>query len=242
MPPAYIGRMLQYRLVQSSCSWRVWTERNTSHGTANVYSLETHLYELLLQSPHRTLDAAEADFFYVPLLTSCFAWCAAGLPAAHVHFRGGRGDARRLPPARPSCRLLTTTATSLPRRSPPPPPRRPIFGWADAPWWGGTFPRVQHMSGMALEAKRWLQAAFPYWNRTGGRDHVFLFSHDEGACWAPTEVYENAIILTHWGRRGIEHRRAGRLAARSRRHRAALDRCAPPPQDLPTPLACSIHP
>ena len=29
--------------------------------------VETGLHEMLAQSPHRTLDPAEADFFYVPV-------------------------------------------------------------------------------------------------------------------------------------------------------------------------------
>ncbi len=40
----------------------------------------------------------------------------------------------------------------------------------------------------------------PYWNRTGGRDHIWLISHDEGSCWAPTEI-RSSIILSHWGRK-----------------------------------------
>lgn len=45
-----------------------------------------------------------------------------------------------------------------------------------------------------------MRTRWPYWNASGGADHLFLFSHDEGACWAPHEVYQNATILTHWGR------------------------------------------
>ncbi len=58
---------------------------------------------------------------------------------------------------------------------------------------------------MTLEAQRWLAQAHPYWNRSAGADHVWLFSHDEGACWAPTEVATNSIILTHWGRMDLNH-------------------------------------
>lgn len=38
-----------------------------------------------------------------------------------------------------------------------------------------------------------------------GRDHIWLATHDEGACWFPTEVYNNSIILTHWGRMDVNH-------------------------------------
>jgi hypothetical protein len=44
------------------------------------------------------------------------------------------------------------------------------------------------MSLMTLEAKRYIQKTWPWWNKRQGRDHIWLFSHDEGACWAPTEV------------------------------------------------------
>lgn len=40
------------------------------------------------------------------------------------------------------------------------------------------------------------------WNATGGANHIWLFSHDEGACWAPSEIYNVSIILTQWGRLG----------------------------------------
>ena len=38
------------------------------------------------------------------------------------------------------------------------------------------------------------------WDRNGGRDHIFLISHDEGPCWAPAEI-RPSIILSHWGRK-----------------------------------------
>ena len=37
-----------------------------------TYSLEAGFLEMLLQSEHRILDPEEADFFYVPVFTSCF--------------------------------------------------------------------------------------------------------------------------------------------------------------------------
>ena len=45
-----------------------------------------------------------------------------------------------------------------------------------------------YASRIVLESKRWVERHFPYWQRRGGRDHIFLFTHDEGACWAPNEV------------------------------------------------------
>ena len=37
-----------------------------------------------------------------------------------------------------------------------------------------------------------------FWERRGGRDHIWLAAHDEGACWMPTEIYNSSIMLTHW--------------------------------------------
>jgi hypothetical protein len=63
--------------------------------------------------------------------------------------------------------------------------------------------RVFQMAMMTLEAKRWLENHLPYWKRRGGADHIWLFTHDEGACWAPHEIYNTSVILTHWGRKVI---------------------------------------
>ena len=57
-----------------------------------------------------------------------------------------------------------------------------------------------HGANMLLEAKHWLQQAFPHWNRTEGRDHIWLMTHDEGSCWLPGEL-RNSIVLSHWGRK-----------------------------------------
>ena len=48
-----------------------------------------------------------------------------------------------------------------------------------------------HAMNIMLDTKRWIQANYPFWNKTGGRDHVWLFTHDEGACWAPLEIKDS---------------------------------------------------
>lgn len=58
-----------------------------------------------------------------------------------------------------------------------------------------------HLSNIILDTKRWIQERYPFWDRRGGRDHVWLFTHDEGACWVPNEVTPS-VWLTHWGRMG----------------------------------------
>jgi hypothetical protein len=88
----------------------------------------------------------------------------------------------------------------------PPGPTLLRLGWADHPWWYvDTWSRVKHAVTLTHELLQWVKAAHPYWNRTAGADHVWHFAHDEGACWAPEEVYRNSIILTHWGRMDADH-------------------------------------
>jgi hypothetical protein len=38
-----------------------------------------------------------------------------------------------------------------------------------------------------------------------GRDHIFMAVHDEAPCWVHNEVYNNSIMLTHWGRMDPNH-------------------------------------
>ncbi|CAA0812736.1 exostosin family protein [Striga hermonthica] len=45
---------------------------------------------------------------------------------------------------------------------------------------------------------------YPYWNRTSGKDHIWFFSWDEGACYAPKEIW-NSMMLVHWGNTNSKH-------------------------------------
>ncbi|KAG2488354.1 hypothetical protein HYH03_013044 [Edaphochlamys debaryana] len=83
----------------------------------------------------------------------------------------------------------------------------PVNGWADYPFWGAptSWHRYSNGANIWLAAKRWVQANFPFWDRRGGRDHIWLTNHDEGACYMPTEIYNTSIMLTHWGRMDLNH-------------------------------------
>ena len=41
-------------------------------------------------------------------------------------------------------------------------------------------------------------------DRRGGRDHIWLQTHDEGSCYVPAAI-RSSIILSHWGRKDANH-------------------------------------
>ncbi|PON32049.1 Exostosin-like [Parasponia andersonii] len=45
---------------------------------------------------------------------------------------------------------------------------------------------------------------YPFWSRSSGRDHIWFFSWDEGACYAPKEIW-NSMMLVHWGNTNSKH-------------------------------------
>jgi hypothetical protein len=47
------------------------------------------------------------------------------------------------------------------------------------------FPSLSHARGLLAEAVDLVRAQMPYWNRSAGADHVFVASHDFGACFHP---------------------------------------------------------
>jgi hypothetical protein len=103
------------------------------------------------------LPSPLADFFYVPVFTSCLIY--------PVH--GGSSNLR---------------------------------DW----WYGPPHNRVMGSTNMLLEAHHWIRSHFPWWDRRGGRDHIWLVTHDEASCWVPAAI-RPSIILSHWGRMGVNH-------------------------------------
>ena len=76
----------------------------------------------------------------------------------------------------------------------------PIHGASTAPLYGGRrhrgATRVQQATLMLRAAAEYVRSALPFWNASGGADHVVLITGDKGACGlGPTEV----IVLSHWG-------------------------------------------
>ena len=44
----------------------------------------------------------------------------------------------------------------------------------------------------------YIREHYPFWNVSGGADHIFMMLHDEGPCFAPREL-RSSILLTHYG-------------------------------------------
>ncbi|KAL4560852.1 hypothetical protein LXL04_033007 [Taraxacum kok-saghyz] len=75
------------------------------------------------------------------------------------------------------------------------------------------FPAIGHARGLILSAIELISSELPFWNRSNGSDHVFVASHDYGACFHAMEdravangipeFMKNSIILQTFG---VKHR------------------------------------
>ncbi|KAG6557352.1 hypothetical protein Mapa_001282 [Marchantia paleacea] len=73
------------------------------------------------------------------------------------------------------------------------------------------FPSLSHAPAMMKEAVNLISTEEVYWNRSGGRDHIFVAAHDYGACFHAVEkqavaagipkFLQNSILLQTFGRR-----------------------------------------
>ena len=54
---------------------------------------------------------------------------------------------------------------------------------------------------LIARAIAYVRSAFPFWNRTGGADHMLPFTGDDGSTWLRGRLPElaRAIFITHWG-------------------------------------------
>lgn len=77
--------------MQTTCFWRNYAEGNNSLTSKQGYNIDSLFHEQMLQSPHRTLDPEEADFFYAPVYTSCLIYPVLGW-ADTPFFYGAGGD------------------------------------------------------------------------------------------------------------------------------------------------------
>uniref|UniRef100_A0A5B6Z8Z3 EGF-like domain-containing protein n=1 Tax=Davidia involucrata TaxID=16924 RepID=A0A5B6Z8Z3_DAVIN len=80
---------------------------------------------------------------------------------------------------------------------------------------------------------------YPYWNRSSGRDHIWSFSWDEGACYAPKEIW-NSMMLVHWGNTNSKHNHSTTAFWADNWDRISSDRrgnhpCFDPDKDLVLP-------
>lgn len=156
LPVWFNGWLHETRMHPQDCTYRRYEHgANGTEWENYAFGLELALHEVLLASPHRTLNPEAADFFFVPAYGGCY---------ISRFFRP------------------TPLHTLIINENPD--------DWKAAPVRGNFFYR---------EALQWIRTHHPYWNRTGGRDHLFAFPHDEGACVAPVEL-RNATLLTSWGR------------------------------------------
>eukprot|EP00198_Chlamydomonas_reinhardtii_P007427 XP_001696764.1 exostosin-like glycosyltransferase [Chlamydomonas reinhardtii] len=210
--PLFNSKMMQYRIAKSSCVYRLFGYANESNFNSYVYSLESYFIEQLSISQHRTYDPEEADFFFVPVQLTCYLWPVLGW-ADHPWFgmpagENGYGvDETLCPPfwgefdydQRAGIWELGVLG------------KRCLARPGRGAWTHTAHSRAQQGTYMYLKAKRWVQQHYldssgkSFWDRRGGRDHIFMMLNDEGACWMPQEVYNTSIVLTHWGRMDNVH-------------------------------------
>lgn len=80
---------------------------------------------------------------------------------------------------------------------------------------------------------------YSFWNRSSGRDHIWSFSWDEGACYAPKEIW-NSMMLVHWGNTNSKHKNSTTAYWADNWDRISPDRrgnhpCFDPEKDLVLP-------
>eukprot|EP00966_Prymnesium_polylepis_P088135 2039664-Prymnesium_polylepis.2 len=62
--------------------------------------------------------------------------------------------------------------------------------------WGGG-----GMHASLLKIYNFIRHEYPYWNASGGRDHVFFMPGEKSICIVPKEMLSVSIVIGHWGGR-----------------------------------------
>ncbi|XP_078442215.1 uncharacterized protein LOC144711931 isoform X2 [Wolffia australiana] len=71
LPPEFNSHLIEGRLYKFQCVNRFYSDKNRTMWTDLLYAAEISLHESILASPHRTMNAEEADYFYVPVMDAC---------------------------------------------------------------------------------------------------------------------------------------------------------------------------
>jgi hypothetical protein len=66
--------------------------------------------------------------------------------------------------------------------------------------------RTALASRLYVRALDHIRNAWPYWDASGGVDHIWAFGYDEGGCFAPAAL-RPSMIISHWGNTMTKHNR-----------------------------------
>ncbi|KAJ8761737.1 hypothetical protein K2173_004546 [Erythroxylum novogranatense] len=192
-----------------------------------VYDLPPEFNSMLLEGRHfkfecvnRIYDENNATFWTDQLYGSQMALYESILASAHRTLNGEEADFFFVP-VLDSC--IITRADDAPHLS-----------------------MQEHMglrSSLTLEfyhkAYNHIVEHYPYWNHSSGRDHIWFFSWDEGACYAPKEIW-NSMMLVHWGNTNSKHNHSTTAYWADNWDKISFDRrgkhpCFDPEKDLVLP-------
>eukprot|EP00965_Chrysotila_dentata_P003099 101348-Pleurochrysis_carterae.AAC.1 len=78
----------------------------------------------------------------------------------------------------------------------------------------GIYMPSSHAARLVSAALEYVRGVWPFWNASGGRDHIFTFTGDNGAVWmrARLPLLTEAVFITHWGDRCLPPNDCVRLA------------------------------
>ncbi|CAI5506774.1 unnamed protein product [Closterium sp. Naga37s-1] len=208
LPGEFTFHHLEARKIRAYCTTRLYGMRNeTLYNHFQLYGMEVSsghiqvaVLESLLASPHRTTNATAADYFFVPVMGACITARADDSPATSMQVavlesllasphRTTNASAADyfFVPVMGAC--ITARADDSPATS-----------------MQGKFKnrRSYFAADYYQQALEHIRSAYPFWNTTHGRDHIWSFPWDEGACSAPKDVF-NGIRLSHWGNTMAAH-------------------------------------